>query len=394
MIMINGLNILLFSLAIIFQVGPITSLWAEPYIPQNDSVVLEQLPTTSNPQIQKLRKLRTQLSNSPNDLTLATRLARAYIQLGHTNDDPRYDGYAQAALTPWWNLSHAPTNVLILRATLRQRQHDFDRALQDLDRVLQQQPRHAQAWLTQAVIQTVRGHYHEARRSCLLLRRLTNTLVSTTCLAHVMGLNGHAQESFQALQTAMENETASSEEKLWTLTILAEMAMRLGNTSEAERYFQDALTIDNQDTYLLAAYSDYLLDQRRPAVVRPLLENTLRSDGLLLRLALAEQELHTPTLQQHIETLKARFAANRLRGDARHLREESRFTLHLLHKPKHALNLALENWSIQREPWDARIVLEAALQSGDSIAAQPIVDWLTSKNVEDVELTNLMEKFS
>ncbi|GJL52592.1 MAG: hypothetical protein NPIRA01_38190 [Nitrospirales bacterium] len=392
--MVTVLNATLLSLAIIFQLGHVTGLRAEPYIPQNDSVVLEQLSTTSNPQIQKLRKLRTQLSNNPNDLTLATRLARAYIQLGRTNADPRYDGYAQAALTPWWNLSHAPTNVLILRATLRQRRHDFDRALQDLDRVLQQQPRHAQAWLTQAVIQTVRGHYHEARRSCLLLRRFTNTLGSTTCLTHVMGLNGHAQESYHSLQTAIENRTASSEETLWTLTILAEMAMRLGNTSEAEHYFQDALAINQHDTYLLGAYSDFLLDQNRPAEALDLLETTIRPDGLLLRLALAEQELHTPTLQQHIETLKARFAANRLRGDARHLREESRFTLHLLHKPKHALNLALENWRIQREPWDARIVLEAALQSGDSIAAQPIVDWLTSKNVEDVELTNLMEKAS
>ena len=389
------LKTLLLSLTIVFQLYNAPSLCAEPYIPKDDSVVLEQLAASGDPQIKKLRRLRTQLSKHSKDLTLAIQVARAYLQLGRIKTDPRYDGYAKSVLEPWWNMVQPPPEVLILRATLRQRRHDFDSALQDLDRVLTIQPRYAQAWLTKAVIHQVRGNYHDARRSCLLLRRLTNTLLSTTCIANAIGLNGQALESYHLLQKSIKEDSSSiPQEKLWALTILAETAARLGKYSEAEQYFQEALRIDREDTYLLGAYSDFLLDQRRPTDVQPLLENRVLSDGLLLRLALAEQELNASTLERRVKTLKARFAENRLREEARHLREESRFLLHLLHQPEQALKLAQENWNIQREPWDVRIVLEAALQSGDQAAAQPVLDWVTSKHLEDVQLKTLIRKLS
>ena len=380
---------ILFSV-ILFHMGHVFPLYAKPYIPDNDSVVLETLPTSGDPQIKKHRELRSQLSKSPNDLVLAVKLAREYLQIGRSKGDPRYDGYAEAALQPWWNLAYPPAEVLILRATLRQRRHDFDLALQDLSRIAQNHPNHPQAWLTQAVIHQVRGNYQEARRSCIPLLRLANTLVSTACIANTTGLNGQALDSYQSLQEAVRNAVSSThQEKLWALTLLAEMASRLGKSLEAEKYFLEALAIDQEDTYLLGAYSDFLLDQDRPGEVQTLLENTPRSDGLLLRLALAEQQLNAPTLEGHIATLKARFAANRLRGESPHLREEARFRLHLLHQPQQALELAQKNWRIQREPWDARILLEAALQSKDPSAAQPVVDWLTSVGLKDVQLQKL-----
>ena len=373
-----------------FHMGHVSSLYAKPYIPGNDSVVLESLPTSSDPQITKLRTLRTQLSKNPDELTLAVELARAYLKIGRTKADPRYDGYAESALQSWWRMDQPPHEVLILRATLRQRRHDFEPALQDLTSILTLNPNHAQAWLTQSVIHQVRGNYQEARRSCLPLLRLTNRLVSTACLANTTSLNGQALESYHSLEKILANDSSSTpEEKLWALTLLAEMAFRLGKSSEAEKHFQAAITIDQEDTYLLGAYSDFLLDQDRPGNVQTLLEGNIRSDGLLLRLALAEQQLNSPILKEHITTLKARFAENRLRKEARHLREEARFTLHLLHRPKQALELAQKNWSIQREPWDARILLEAALQSEKPSAAQPVVDWVTSVRLEDVQLQKL-----
>ena len=81
----------------------------------------------------------------------------AYVALGRSEGDPRYDGYAQAALAPWWDLAEPPVPVLILRATLEQRRHDFDAALADLERVLARQPRHPQALLTKATILEVQG---------------------------------------------------------------------------------------------------------------------------------------------------------------------------------------------------------------------------------------------
>ena len=68
---------------------------------------------------------------------------------------------------------------------------------------------------------------------------------------------------------------------------------------------------------------------------------------------------------QHLALLQDRFDAARRRGDSVHLREEARFSLELLRRPGGGARARAPNWATQREPADARILLEAAL------AAQP-----------------------
>ncbi len=92
--------------------------------------------------------------------------------MGRVTGDPRYAGYAQAALTPWWDLKQPPEEILVLRATLRQRVHQFDAALADLAAVLGANPRNAQARLTRATVLQVLGAYGAAREECLALRNL------------------------------------------------------------------------------------------------------------------------------------------------------------------------------------------------------------------------------
>ncbi len=369
------------------------SVQATPYLPDFDSTVLEYVPQSENPRVRQLRTARLELSQDPGKLNLAIHLARQLVELGRAEADPRYDGYAQAALQPWWSHSSPPTEVLFIRALLRQRSHHFNEALEDLTRILHNQPKHAQTWLTRAVIHQVRGHYDEARRNCLPLLRLADALVSTACIANIASVNGQAQESYSTLLHMFSSTpSADPQQKLWTLTILAETAARLGQSSHAERHFEQALSLGRRDTYLLGAYGDWLLDQHRPDEVHALLGKDLRADGLLLRAALAYQQLNSPKLPQAIANLTARFADNCLRGDARHLREEARFTLHLLKQPDRALRMAQENWEVQREPWDARILLEAALFSGNTTAAQPVIKWLKTVKLEDQQIRRLAKQ--
>jgi len=371
------------------------SAQAAPYIPDNDAVVLETLPLSGDPRLRQLRQWRNELSRDPKNLTLAIHSARHYVTLGHTEADPRFDGYARAALRPWWDTPTPPTEVLLIRAMLQQRGHQFDAALADLKKILQSQPNHAQAWLTQAVIHQVRGRYPEARQSCLPLFRLVNALISTSCAANISSLNGQALDSYENLrQSLVRNLSATSEERLWDLTILAETAARIGNDDQAEEHFQQALVLEPRDSYLLGAYSDFLLDHDRAPEVFTLLRKHIRHDGLLLRFTLAAQQLQDSQLKQYVDRLRARFADSRLRDDARHLREEARFTLHLLKQPQRALRMAQENWKVQREPWDARIYLEAALTSGNMSAAQPVLSWLKAVKLEDNQIMRLMEQFS
>ncbi len=368
---------------------------ATPYIPNDDNTILETLPLSGDLQQRLVRQWQRQLSKNPQNLPLAIRVARHYLKLGHTEADPRFDGYARAALLPWWKMPSPPTEILLIRAMLEQRGHHFDEALEDLQQVLLSQPYHPQAWLTQAVIYQVRGQYSEARQSCGPLLRLVNSMIFTSCMANISSVNGQAQHSYDSLrQSYSQNPSATSDEQLWALTILAETAARLGHDEKAEEHFQQALALDSKDTYLLGAYSDFLLDHNRARDVETLLQGNIRADGLLLRLTLAAQQLHSPQFKNYFDSLSARFADSRLRGDARHLREEARFTLHLLKQPQQALQIAQENWKVQREPWDTRILLEAALLSENTAAAQPVLDWLKTIKLEDKQITRLMEQFS
>ena len=131
---------------------------AAPFVAEFDNQVLERLPfTPSDPVLRRLRELNSQLIRSPDNLPLAILLAQGYLELGRVTGDPRYGGYAQAALAPWWDASEAPQEVLVLRATLHQRMHEFDVALGDLATVLNVNPRNAQARLMRATVLQVQG---------------------------------------------------------------------------------------------------------------------------------------------------------------------------------------------------------------------------------------------
>ncbi|MCI0353524.1 MAG: tetratricopeptide repeat protein, partial [Acidobacteria bacterium] len=363
---------------------------AAPYIPQDDAQILEQLPRSAGPIARELRGLREEIARQPDNLELAITLARRYIAIGRAESDPRYFGYAQAALQPWWDRPEPPAQVLVLRATLRQNRHDFEAALDDLAKALAQDPRNVQAWLTRAVILEVQGRYPEALRSCLPLMNLADTLLATACLSSAASLSSQAAKSYELLLKTLESsKTPNPEVRLWALTVLAEIAVRMDDPKAAEQHFKEALALGSRDAYALSAYADLLLDQRRFEEVEALLRDETRIDGLLLRLALSERELGSAQFPEHLETLKARFAASRKRGDTVHQGEEARFTLHLLRKPREALRLAQANWAVQREPRDARILLEAALATQDPAAAQPVLEMLKHTALEDVKLRRL-----
>jgi cytochrome c-type biogenesis protein CcmH/NrfG len=144
---------------------------------------------------QDIRRLRSQLNAHPDDVTLAASLARRYITLARSETDPRYLGYAQAALHPWWQQPAPPSEVRLLRATILQSTHQFSAALTDLRAVLAADPGNAQAWLTQATVQTVQGDYAGATASCARVSTLSIDLAAITCLANVGAVTGKAATS-------------------------------------------------------------------------------------------------------------------------------------------------------------------------------------------------------
>ena len=391
----NGIRTLSWLIAtgwLALSIPSITS--GEPFLPQKDEQVLEHLTVkATDPVAREIRALRTGLLHDTQNLNVAVSLATKLIEQSRSEGDPRFLGQAQAVLAPWLDHSTPPSSTLLLRAMIRQHAHEFDLALADLDAVLNMQPANAQAWLTKASIYQVQGRYEDARRACQPLLRLAGRHIALTCSGDIVGLTGQATASREMLTESLERSGISVRERLWILIVLAEMAARTGDVNAAEKHFLDARSLGVKDHYLLGAYADFLLDQGRTQEVVTLLQHETRADGLLLRLTLAEHALYLPTAKNHTAELAARFAAGRERGTRVHVREEARFTLGLLHDSQTALTLAQTNWAIQKEPWDARLLLESALAVSRWNAARPVIDWLRTNHVEDMGLQQLVAQF-
>lgn len=363
-------------------------------VPRSANEVLTKLPSSAVVR----RVMEDRRSSSTQSLTEAVAAARNWIEQGRADLDPRHLGRAEAVLARWWTLTNPPNEVRLLRATIRQSLHDFSGALADLSTVTRDEPLNAQAWLTRCTLHTVRGEWIEARESALRLAPLTGRLTAAAAAASVSGVNGQLEEACELLQAAMRDDRGVSEPalRLWSLTLLGEMFERRGRAAEAERYFKHALSMRMRDAYLLAAYGDFLIESDRCTEVVELLKEETRADGLLLRLALAEQKLNpnSDLLSRHVELLQERFASAKARGDRIHQREEAIFQLHLKGNSAEALLLAQENWRVQREPSDVKILLEAAITAGHTTTVNQVRQWLQESELQDARVERLLRSYA
>lgn len=363
---------------------------AAPRLPTDEGEVLERLSLRrDSAESVALRELRARVAAAPSDPGPAAALARRYFGLAMAHGDPRFVGYAQAALRGWGD-SRAPGAILLVRAMLRQYRHDFDGALADLGLALQLDPENAEAHAWRAAIFMVRADYPQAAAECAALASSEDSLQAVGCGAYVEATTGRTRAAYDRLRAALESRAdADAGERLWAHTRLAEMADRLGDATVAERHFQAALRLELEDNFLLAAYADFLLQQRRNREVVSLLKDRGRSDTLLLRLALATRALRLPEAARHAQTLGERFAAAALRGDRLHLAEEARYLLELQGDAGAAVVAAAENWKSQREPRDALILLQAARAARAPAAAAPVLDWLARSGFEHEGMSRL-----
>jgi uncharacterized protein (TIGR02996 family) len=377
------------AIVVALAAAAMATVSAAPYVPDNDTVVLERLPEATDPSLADLKRLRAAAARTPGDIELATLVARRAVRASRESGDPRYLGFAQAALAPWWAAADAPPHVLVLRATIEQSRHRFAVALADLDRALAKQPGDPHALLTRAAILTVQGRYAEAERDCRALARRVAGLIVVTCAAAPASRSGHADAAYRELALALERTTVRDPGvHAWALSLAAEIAVRDGNNAVAESHFRAALAADPRDAYARGAYADFLLDAGRPREVVALLAQDTKNDPLLLRLALAEARLPDAAASYvtHRADLAARFDAARRRGDSVHAREEARFHLDIDRDPARAVELARANWTVQREPADLRVLVDAARAANDASTLAAASEWMAATRLEDVTL--------
>ena len=327
---------------------------------------------------------------SPRDAEVAAQLGRAYIDYGRRIGDAHYAGYADAVFAPWLKLDRPPVPILVLHGVTLQYLHQFQAARAELKRALAHAPADAQSWLTLSTIDMTQGDYEGARADCQHLIGRENLTVGLTCMAAVHSFTGNADRAQQMLASVQgQGGVASASISAWISGLQAEVAGRRGDWERAEAFFRKALQFAPDDDFLLVSYADFLLDRSRPGEVLGLLAKQAQSDTAFLRLALAQQALKSPQLGRYTWIMAARFEALKLRGSGLYDREHARFALHLLHDADGSLELAQGNWQQQRAPWDARVLLEAALAAGKPQAASDVLALLDRTHLQDPVIESL-----
>ncbi len=369
---------------------------SKTYVPQDDNEIVATVPASAA--LQGLSRLRAALARDPNNFGLAIRLAQRYVEVSRSDGDPRYLGYAQAALTPWWSGDRA--ELVLLRATIRQSMHEFDAALADLKQLNRAQPGDAQALLTQATVEQVLGRFDDALKTCQLLQSQAPGLVSEACSADVRSLMGQfdVYESLNARLLAEAHLDADT--RAWLHTLLAEMLERQARNDEAERHHEAAVRLA-PTLYARAAFADFLLTRGRAEDALAVASSVAGKqpakgaqvpDVLLLRQVLALHALkRTDALKPALADMRARFEGSRSRGQSLHGREEARLVLSVDADPAKALSLAEQNWSIQKEAADTLILAESARAAGRNDVLLKIKQFVAQSRFQDRRLTVLLE---
>lgn len=374
----------------------IGALHAAPFTPASDSEVVERLPGgAGDPAVRRVESLRKQLAARPADGALRLEIAHRYFELAMAQGDPRFVGYASATIAPLMATADNNAGYWLQRGLIEQYSHDFGAALASLERASKIDPAATEPLAWRSAIFMVQARYPEAMAECRRLAPLTTPLFATGCSSYVQASTGQLQPAFRQLQQALQAvPNADPGLRIWALTRLAEMSLRLQRPDDAEGYFRAALALGINDQFLLGAYSDFLLERGRPQEAIELLAEWERSDVLLLRLALASAAAKDARAGKWAAQLRDRFQAAAQRGDRLHEQEAARFELDVERRPKQALALAVRNYTIQKEPRDAEVLLRTALAAGDAKAAQPALDWLGASKYEDPRLAALAQQIA
>lgn len=357
-----------------------------PYIPARESIILQTVPSIGDPRVRAFEALRRELRRDPQNMSRALELSKAYLDYGRDTGDARYLGRADAVILPWLAArptAAAPIAVLLVHATILQSKHYFAEARTLLRALLNREPDNAQAWLTLATVAQVQGDIGTARQACAELLDSSDPLIPGGCLASLNAVTGHAGNACRVLAVLWPQARAEPVGvQSWLQGIWADAAKYQGESAVADEHFRAALQLAPGDNFLLADYADFLLDQGRPQAALDLVKDYSQSDTSFLRQVYAEVALRSPRAAADKAEMTARFAALEVRGTRAYRREQAGFVLQVQHDPLRALQLAQENWTVQRAPNDMQVFLRAALAAAKPAAAQPVLDELANTHLQ------------
>lgn len=341
----------------------IESGWATPYKPTNDNEVLLLLDKSQA----QIFEQKFQISSEAQALTLASQLLSTANQPGNSQ---QYQ-LAEGVLAPYITSTSDP-NLWYVWAQIKQHQHQFTAATQQLNQIFQQQENHVAGRLMAARLALIQRDLPIAKQHCQALLGYVDILTTNICLLEVDSYQGRLENSYENLSQLVSRWPVPETHQLWVTLMLVDMAMRQGDFKAAKKHLIQSPEFT--DSSYLTTWSDVSLANNEGQMVMDKLVSLIDSglvleDGLMLRLALSERQLnqHNKTNNlQWIEQLNQRIELRAQRDEFMHANEMARYFIDLEPNKQQALYWAELNWQEAKEHQD-ELLLERANQLEDEL---------------------------
>jgi tetratricopeptide (TPR) repeat protein len=383
----------------------VLSLWVaatplaaqERFLPDASAVVLSPSVHGQVGGHVSLRALDQAWRAQPQDLNVALSYARTVFTLGLTEGDLRWFGSAKAALGPWWTSADLLAEGHFLRGLVKQGFHDFDAGLQDINRAIALEPRHAEFWSWRFALHLLMADMAAARRDAEEVARLFGAQEADVYRAVLLYRTGQPRMAVQMLTRAIGspgNQNASSQD--WLGFHLGEAHRVAGQPAQALAVWGQRLQVSPQSHLIRLSLTELLNQQGQHAQAKTtaLYKADSRSltDALLMQALLASRGLKDPDEARLASQMGARLQSQALRQES--LIERPKLIYQIAYGQDVAAGLALsiENWRLQKEPPDALLFVQAALALGQARAAEPVVAWVEKTGYTDPQLAPLMRQ--
>ncbi len=320
---------------------------------------------------------------------------RILLKYGLEHSDSQSLGYAQGLLNYWQNAENVPDDVRLYRAIIAQQQHAFDRALSDLAIVLEHNPQHSQARATRAAIHLAMGNYERAAEDCRATALTADPLQTANCLAQVQGPRGQARVMAERLENLLTlNSNVDINLKREVLTTLGDLYVMMKNQKRAQLAYTEALAISPNHPYLVAQFSELLIQHEEYEELAGFLRELKSTLGTRLYQAIAERNQRTTKELWKVSAASIRNELEMIdsREDSDTAKYWAFYFLYIEPDEQQALQYAQLNWQSQKSLSDARLLKRAAEAANDTKQLTRLDAWLNERAIVDSSLQSIATK--
>ena len=367
-----------------------TEARAQARFTPEDSAILLKL-DASSAEAARLREALARWRQDPQNIGTATETARTAILAAIRQGDLRWLGNAKAMLEPWWDSQAVPSETLFIRALVRQGVHDFEGALADLSAAIAKDPHQSEFWAWRFAIYMVKAEIPKAKSECAAIGSRFGATEQESCNAVLLYRTGNPQQAIPVLdRLARHPDYQGQNAREWLAFHRGEARRVAGDRAGAKKVWDSYLKGVSGGHGIRVALIDLLNRDGQYLDAWKLNNKPPRSDALLVAAIQTAQALKNDQAAALLAELTQRLSQQASRGDAVNERPIVRYQLMIKKDAKQALTMAQISWKTEREPADAILYAQAAIDSGLPEQATPILQWQQDTGYREPEMDRLL----